>query len=1105
MARFLLLIPLLLTLFLSNGCGTTSGSKRTGYSKDAMMYQCIQQGMTSKCKTAKQKGISAREYRSGGSTALGLCIDKKGCSVDVLKWILANGGNKSQTWYYSKKGRWGSQDAIHASVNKDRIKFVQYLSTLPDWKPNQLSRLGWTPLSYVKSYDMYHLLIKSGADSNKISKNSKTGAWKKYNLVWYFAARDEKLALELLNTNNYAANYKGSGRSTLIRAAKAGHEKLVKALIRKGANIYDKEPRTNKNYKTLLANAKSKKEAAKRKKYARAYYRTIKFSGGEYKGQARKTGKTYQPYGKGTFTNRNKVKVVSNEWQNFSSAYGVSISLPSYWGTIYKFKADRLKNYNIAGQVTYTKYNKSLAKKGVKPEFLAFNNVRLSHDIRTLKSYQFNSRDIGTPKLPPGYLGLIDNQERKQGWGRFVTPGNQVYFGGFKDDLFHGNGSKFYYSKNDSFSGNYFKSFKVGPGSRFTNGYSRQAHYKLGQEEGWVKYGKNIYRKQKMGKNRSTLHPIGWNGVIENIKNGKVIKSYDFSKAANYTLCETSNLMWNKVIQVPGKSCTRARTGFYPSGSKRLKNLKLRGPAPYKIINADIENLFGKATTTGYYRKGVGHLVLRDFRTLKPYWMGGVKDHKKHGKGFCEYNKQLEPCEMNVGVRIDDLHNSRVLAAKIKAEQEKQQKCTRGYNNGISKIDKLANFGLGKCDRYLNDQQNALNTVIRKTNCAACGQRAFKLAGGNVSECLKKKRRSLRYMSKPSSYMQIGPHCVSRQEARSLDSEFRTLKRQVIQDLTSIESSSQRLRAEYKRIIWPKLDAIENRKNARIMGMINAVQKSARDIMRQRQRAHNQQMGNIRQRQQIQRKVKQRQQVFQNRMATQQRNNQYTRTRTARLPKTKRDPYAALEASCKKRGLKFLGDRCEVKTPTITFPGRACYDPSGKTCKTGETIYYNRKNGQYEASVTRSDQSIKNATHSGTSSANGTSNNGNGKSKNGETGSNHSNKTVEKGAIKVESIAYCWPNKKKTKWLCHGPTQRTLIFGTLDGELDLVGCGKTNKSRRKTFKDGHLYYCELSLESYSDDVATIYNVPNSYLQARNQYQCKRGRSYCRDKVGSFSP
>ena len=1103
MNRLLLLIPLLLALLFTNGCGTTSGSKRTGYSKDAMMYQCIQQGMISKCETAKQKGLTAREYRSGGNSALGLCIDRKRCSVDVLKWILANGGNKSQTWYYKQKGRWWDRDAVHASAGKDRIKFIQYLSTLPDWNPNQLSRSGWAPLAYAQSYDMYHLLVNSGADTNKMSKNLKTGAWNKQNLVWYFAGRDEKLALELLDTNIYAANHKVAGKSTLIRAAKAGHEKLVKALIAKGANINDKEPKTYKNYKTLLANAKSKKEAAKRKKYAKAYYRTIKFSGGEYKGQARKRGKIYQPYGKGTFVNKHKVKVISDEWQNFSSANGVSISLPDYWGIIYKFKADRLTNYNIAGKVTYTKHNKSLEKRGMKSASLAFTNVRLSHDIRILKSYRFNSREIGTPKLPQGYMGLIDNQGRKQGWGRFVTPGNQVYFGGFKDDLFHGNGSKFYYSKDDSFSGNYFKSFKVGAGSRSTKGFTRQAHYKLGQEEGWIKYGKTLYRAQQTSKNRRTLHPIGWNGVIEDVKNGKIIKSYDFSKAANYTLCETSNLMWNKVIQVPGNSCTRAKTGFYPSGSKRLKNLKLRGPAPYKIINADIETLFGKATTAGYYRNGVGHLVLRDFRTLKPYWMGSVKNHKKHGKGFCEYNKQLEPCEMNVGRRIDDLYHSRILAAKIKAEQDKQKKCTRGYNKGISKIDKLANFGLGKCDRYLNKQQNALNTVIRKTNCAACGQRPFKRAGGNVSDCVKEKRRSLRYMSKPSSYMQVGPSCVSRQEARSLDSEFRTLKRQVVKDLASIESSSQRLRAEYKRIIWPKLDAIENRKNARIMGMINAVERSARNIMRQRQKIHNQQMGNIRQRQQIQRKVKQRQKTFQNRMATQQRKNQYTKTRMARLPRAKRDPYAAMEASCKKRGLKFLGDRCEVKTPTITFPGRACYDPSGKTCKTGETIYYNSKNGQYESGITRSDQSIKNTTHSGTSSDNGISSNGNGKSKNGKNGSNHGNKTVEKGAIKVESIAYCWPNKKNTKWLCHGPTQRTLIFGKLDGELDLVGCGKTNKSRRKTFKDGHLYYCELSLESYSDDVATIYNVPASYLQARNQYQCKKGRSYCRDKVGSF--
>lgn len=46
----------------------------------------------------------------------------------------------------------------------------------------------------------------------------------------------------------------------------------------------------------------------------------------------------------------------------------------------------------------------------------------------------------------------------------------------------------------------------------------------------------------------------------------------------------------------------------------------------------------------------------------------------------------------------------------------------------------------------------------------------------------------------------------------------------------------------------------------------------------------------------------------------------------------------AAEKKCRDEGRRWLGDRCDSKTNITRFPGRACYDKTGKHCKTGETL-----------------------------------------------------------------------------------------------------------------------------------------------------------------------
>lgn len=91
-------------------------------------------------------------------------------------------------------------------------------------------------------------------------------------------------------------------------------------------------------------------------------------------------------------------------------------------------------------------------------------------------------------------------------------------------------------------------------------------------------------------------------------------------------------------------------------------------------------------------------------------FQGEIVNGNRHGKGFCEYLGEVEPCEMNHGVRVDELHKVRTEIARLKAEEDtnrlQREICESklsGANRSLRKLEKAAE----ELECYeTNDQDN---------------------------------------------------------------------------------------------------------------------------------------------------------------------------------------------------------------------------------------------------------------------------------------------------------------------------------------------------------------------------------------------------------------
>ena len=555
---------------------------------------------------------------------------------------------------------------------------------------------------------------------------------------------------------------------------------------------------------------------------------------------------------------------------------------------------------------------------------------------------------------------------------------------------------------------------------------------------------------------------------------------------------------------VPGKSCSDASVGFTPNLRKIFKNLKLKGSDTYLIHNADLEEVIKVGGwTVGKFRNGVADLTI--FRqTGQVSYRGGFRDNKKHGNALCASGNGLEPCRYELGERIDETHLARVAQKQREEDTAKLAKQAQNCQNSFSYLEKEMNnmgeLGSASCQVHINDALDALDTVVTRADCGACGQRAFKQANGSASSCVKDNRRQLdRASSRASSAISelsqnacLDPAAQS-QMRRGIDN----LQREVASQLSAIDASSDDLGREYQRIIWPKLDRIASNNSSMWMEAITAFKSAANDVMAQKQQNHNVQLGLMREQQQLQQSLKiQRSNV----QASQSYASQQLKIPTGSSSKTFVDPSAAAKKSCLDGGHSWTGSSCNI-VHTIKFPGRACYDPTGKSCKTGETVYYNKTTGNYDAAFQRSDAAVQAKFNGGanqTGSNSGTGASGTGAGSNAQTqNSGNQDKGPEMGPVKVEVTSYCWQEKGKTTWVCHGTTQRTSGGSSLDSAKSASGCSQG--TRKKPLNDGLLFYCGYGMETYHDDIAAIYNAPGALRASRNNYQCERfSLKTCRD-------
>ena len=96
-------------------------------------------------------------------------------------------------------------------------------------------------------------------------------------------------------------------------------------------------------------------------------------------------------------------------------------------------------------------------------------------------------------------------------------------------------------------------------------------------------------------------------------------------------------------------------------------------------------------------------------------------------------------------------------------------------------------------------------------------------------------------------------------------------------------------------------------------------------------------------------------------------------------------------------------------------------------------------------------------------------------------------------------MSYCWNTSGRDDgWFCDGPGQLLLSAWTLREALDYAGCDNSmgqshqaSDSRRVTFRDGFIYYCEQSRTPtvHWRDVAALHVVPGTLLERRRSYEC----------------
>jgi hypothetical protein len=840
---------------------------------------------------------------------------------------------------------------------------------------------------------------------------------------------------------------------------------------------------------------------------------TMLINGGSYTGGVA-NGK---PSGKGVYTRQLResiaVKVYSDHWTGEGAATEVKIEIPSWGLNSYYFKAQVLRNFIASGTI---KVSEGLRIQIDKPfsempydGVDTFPNASFSGDIRYVGELRGYAKKSTRIKEKSGYTGVLDQRGRKQGPGKLVTVEKRVYSGGFKDDLFHGDKTYQYYDGVSSEVANYFNGFKIGYGRIF---YPDGTVFKTIYDKGRAVDGTVTSKGHYITTGNSSTHDHD-EGKVQYLKNNQVVTEYDLSSPSKFTFCNVSNILdWDKRIMVLGKSCSKATVGFTKYLAQIFKNLKLVGSnGSYLIQNADLEEVIKVGVlTVGTFRQGIADLTLFDYKTDQVSYRGGFKNNKKHGEALCAYANRLEPCRYNVGTRIDETHLARVAQKKREEESARlarqAQNCSNSFNKLDSEMTSIGNLGSASCQVHINSMLDALDIVVRRADCGACGQRAFKNASRSAYSCVKENREQLTRANNRGRYTMSALSknaCLDNSARSQMRRGIDNLQRDVANQLSSIDSSRNNLKSEYQRIIWPKLERISVNNNAVWIGAINAFKGAANDILAQRQQNHNVQLGLIRQQQQLQKSLK-----IQRSNVQAKQNYAIQKQKTTSITSTKAfvDPQAAAKKSCLASGRTWNGEYCNVIS-TIKFPGRACYDPSGKTCKTGETVYYNKNTGNYKAAFQRSDASIQakynGGSNQGGSNQSGTKQSGSDTSTGSSgagasTGSDTQAQEPDKGAVKAEALSYCWQNKKKTSWYCHGTLLRTLSDGeSLETAKGISGCKMSE--RKKAFKDGYVFYCGYGMESYHDDIAAIYDVSGALLGARNNYQCKRfSQKTCRD-------
>lgn len=94
------------------------------------------------------------------------------------------------------------------------------------------------------------------------------------------------------------------------------------------------------------------------------------------------------------------------------------------------------------------------------------------------------------------------------------------------------------------------------------------------------------------------------------------------------------------------------------------------------------------------------------------------------------------------------------------------------------------------------------------------------------------------------------------------------------------------------------------------------------------------------------------------------------------------------------------------------------------------------------------------------------------------SGSSYSN-SRSTSSVNKKALAYCWQNKKRTKWTCDGPTQKLLTFWKTESKArSLVGCSSYTSSR--SWSSGTLYKCNRTLKSYDRNIRGKYGISRNY-------------------------